>query len=80
MNPLFPTADGAPCDVIDCYENNNFMYKLVYFKVKEDLIFIEAACNVAKSQDCFQISAHMSLLSEMLMAHQFSKISPESKM
>ena len=33
-----------------------------------------------KSQDCFQISTHVSFISKMLVAHDFSKISPELEM
>ena len=48
--------------------------------MKVILFVCEATCNAAKSQDCFQISAHVSLISEMLVAHHFSKISPELEM
>ena len=30
-----------------------------------------------KSPDCFQISAQVSLISEMLVAHHYSKVSSE---
>ena len=63
------------------------MYKIIYLKenskkkwIKVNFIHIEAACNGAKSQIFFQISAHVSLISEMLVAHHLRKFSPESKM
>ena len=50
------------------------------YKIKVILFVCEATCNAAKSQDCFQISAHVSLILEILVAHHFSKISPDLEM
>ena len=56
------------------------MVKILNYKMKVILFVCEATCNAAKKPDCFQISAHMSLISEMLVAHHFSKLSPELEM
>ena len=45
-----------------------------------NFICVRPLATLQKSQDYFQIPAHVSLISEMLVAHRFSKISPESEM
>ena len=57
-----------------------FQRKQKTTKWKYILFSLRPLATLQKSQDCFQISAHVSLISEMLVAHNFSKISPELEM
>ena len=57
-----------------------FQRKQKTTKWKYILFSLRPLATLQKSQDCFQISAHVSLISEMLVAYHFSKISPELEM
>ena len=57
-----------------------FKVKNINYKIKVISFVCEATCTLQKRQDCFQISAHVSFISEMLVAHHFSKISQELEM
>ena len=48
--------------------------------MKVILFVCDALCNAAKKLKQFYNSAYVSLLSEMLVAHNVSKISPELEM